>query len=1387
MASVDIQALKKLIDNHEVAIDDAEQEIANEPNRKKKKDLEAALKKLQNDEKYVKAKEQVKEAEAQKKKDEERAALEKPKAGAKAKAKAGAKAEAAPKVDAKLDDATIQEIDAAFAATGKDAADAKAKAVASMEALGAIPGATPFLIPRLDQLIACFDHSKLGAPAIKAACAVLSGASPKGHCIATALPALIKGMSDKKWKVKAGCIQAIAPCLQQMSGTTPYHLAEYLPTIVTSLAEAALEVRAEVRTACQLVLKEIGSFVASPEIKDLAADLVTALAEPTNQKHTQGVLARMGNCTFKALIDEASLALLMPIVTRGLKDREAQSKKWSAQIFGSTSLLVKDMNSLKPYLTQIVPLLQKAIGDSVPEVQREGAKAFGILEQIMPEFSRAVTAPWLFKTLREAPHGEQIGAALALAEVAVKMDKDKLKHLIPEIRLGARAEKWEVRRGFLELLDALPNSLKMDFVPYLADLFPPMLLGITGAKDADEDPAIKAAKSLVHRFGGLCPDLLLPAFESCYQALLDDGKNGAVTREKSIALLGQMVDKVLEHKKFGQDLLTTELSSKEFRERLLSLIFLTRSDPDSGVKRVSNGIWKTAGGAPKIQKAIMPTLEKMLLDLRKGENGVAAQKVAVATIEELVKSGDLEAPTDEMPAASKFAFKPPTRPAADVIDLVAGKGASMEEALGQAAAKEGSERIMKVVTEQFAGLKGFDSLPKEGQQYCSIVCSSMVFEGEHKKMNGSNLVEQTVAVLKEALGLLGDAGSAIDPSEVVEKICQAVLGDAFNQQEAAAQDDDVLMKIDDLMLMYGAGHLLLKDTTLICKKNRRYGVVGHNGAGKTTLMKEMVNFRLVGMPQHLKVVHVDDSKLGLMSKSSLSAVEYVIKAANEIGVENAGKTTLKGVGFPEEMFENPVAELSTGWRMRLTLAVAMLKHADIVLLDEPTNHLDEESVGWLAKYLQGLTQSSVIVISHEPRFLNEVCTDIMSYSDKKLVYTEGNFEAFVMAKGIKKEDIEALLSGNLSLDTAKKGEEDGSEDGSEEGKEGGAKRASVSAPVSGPPKISFPIPGSVEGVKSSSRAVVELKNVNFRFGKDKDYLIKNVSGKLCLNSRVAICGKNGCGKSTLMTLLCSELSASEAADGSLGEVTRHCNLRMAYMKQDHLKVLEPYFDTSPLVYISQRFQNGYDEELQKRLIEPEDEEEAERRMKLAKEFGKYGNQVETLIGRSKQGNSVVYEVKWENLDDAKMNTLETVATLRKMGLDKVVIACDERIAAKAAGADQRPLTRREIVKHCEAFGIDEEMCCNRQIRGFSAGQKVRLSLAAMFWTKPHFICVDEPTNYLDVETVDALAKALQGFRGGIVMIEPKTHFMEKICNETWTLENGEVTVAKLNNGVKRGA
>jgi elongation factor 3 len=456
----------------------------------------------------------------------------------------------------------------------------------------------------------------------------------------------------------------------------------------------------------------------------------------------------------------------------------------------------------------------------------------------------------------------------------------------------------------------------------------------------------------------------------------------------------------------------------------------------------------------------------------------------------------------------------------------------------------------------------------------------------------------------------------------------------------------------------------------------------------------------------------------------------------------------------------------------------MLKHADLVLLDEPTNHLDEQSVEWLGSYVNSITGASVMVISHEPKFLDKICTHIMAYVDKKLEYTDGDFHAFAASKGLTKDQIDAMLSGNLSFDTKKKEDEEG---------EGGDGVGNIDAPVAGPAKLSFPIPGSVEGVKSQSRAVLETKNLAFRYSADKEFLVLDANTKLSLSSRVAICGRNGCGKSTFMTLLCSEMSPSENKDGSTGEVARHCNLRLAYMKQDHLKALGPYFDTSSFNYISERFKDGYDGELQRRLIEPENDEEADRRVKLAKEMGKYGNEVDELVSRTKLGSQLAYEVKWKGLDDAKQNTIEPISKLVAMGLSKVVIACDERIAAKAAGLDQRPLTRREIVRHCEVFGIDEEMCCNQQIKGFSAGQKVRLSLAAMFWTKPHFICLDEPTNYLDVETVEALAKALTNFRGGLVMIEPKSDFVAKICNEKWHMEDGKITVEKLQNGAKRAA
>merc|ERR1719238_2327577 len=124
-----------------------------------------------------------------------------------------------------------------------------------------------------------------------------------------------------------------------------------------------------------------------------------------------------------------------------------------------------------------------------------------------------------------------------------------------------------------------------------------------------------------------------------------------------------------------------------------------------------------------------------------------------------------------------------------------------------------------------------------------------------------------------------------------------------------------------------------------------------------------------------------------------------------------------------------------------------------------------------------------------------------------------------------------------------------------------------------------------------------------------------------------------------------------------------------------------------------------------------------------------------------------------------------------MGVSSLAKAYDERLAAQNAGIDQRPLTQREIVKHLEQFGLDEELVLNREIGGFSAGQKSKLTLGAAFWIKPHIVALDEPTNYIDMETLDALAKGLSRFKGAVVIVSHSKEFVERACEETWVVED----------------
>ncbi len=150
---------------------------------------------------------------------------------------------------------------------------------------------------------------------------------------------------------------------------------------------------------------------------------------------------------------------------------------------------------------------------------------------------------------------------------------------------------------------------------------------------------------------------------------------------------------------------------------------------------------------------------------------------------------------------------------------------------------------------------------------------------------------------------------------------------------------------------------------------------------------------------------------------------------------------LGSVGFTEMMRAQPVASLSGGWKMKLALARAMLMKADIMLLDEPTNHLDVRNVKWLQDYLCGLTEVTSMIVSHDSRFLDAVCSNIIHYEGRKLRLYRGNLAEFVKQRPEAKAYYE-LASADL--------------------------------------KFVLPEPGFLEGIKSKDKPILKMTHVSFQ-------------------------------------------------------------------------------------------------------------------------------------------------------------------------------------------------------------------------------------------------------------------------------------------------------------------
>merc|ERR1712217_646487 len=121
---------------------------------------------------------------------------------------------------------------------------------------------------------------------------------------------------------------------------------------------------------------------------------------------------------------------------------------------------------------------------------------------------------------------------------------------------------------------------------------------------------------------------------------------------------------------------------------------------------------------------------------------------------------------------------------------------------------------------------------------------------------------------------------------------------------------------------------------------------------------------------------------------------------------------------------------------------------------------------------------------------------------------------------------------------------------------------------------------------------------------------------------------------------------------------------------------------------------------------------------------------------------------------------------------------DSRLWYAWAGVEQRSTSEAEIVKHMVPFGLSEHLICHQKISTLSSGQKVKLMFGAALWTRPHLLCLDEPTNFLDVESVQILQDALINFKGGYAVVTHDQAFAEATSTEIWTVASGQVSGAK---------
>ena len=401
-----------------------------------------------------------------------------------------------------------------------------------------------------------------------------------------------------------------------------------------------------------------------------------------------------------------------------------------------------------------------------------------------------------------------------------------------------------------------------------------------------------------------------------------------------------------------------------------------------------------------------------------------------------------------------------------------------------------------------------------------------------------------------------------------------------------------MISVSNVTMRYGA-KLLFEDVSVTFTSGRRYGLTGPNGAGKSTFMKVLTGEidaqkGTVVRPKKIGVLKQDQYEFdayrvvdtvimgnkGLWAAleereqiynkpemtdedgSRLGELEGIVGDEDGYEAETNAAILLQGLDIPDELHERKMSELQGGQKVRVLLAQALFGNPQALLLDEPTNYLDLESIHWLEDFLNHY-DGTVITISHDRHFLNNVCTHIADIDYETIIIYNGGYDDMVFQKTSVRTRIEsqneqrekkiAQLNDFIARFSA------GTRSSQVNSRKKEVERLATSELARSNiarPFISFKME------RPSGKNVLEFEHVNKTYtqpdGKT-EHVINNFSAAVNRGDKVVLIGRNGQGKTTLLKALLANGPGVEEKDVSIdsGSVKWGHEVQIGYFAQDH--------------------------------------------------------------------------------------------------------------------------------------------------------------------------------------------------------------------------------------------